>query len=504
MSVRSHVLVTLIGVVVVGFGLMYLVMAPLMENALRAEYRARSQWLAAAIAADLATVPPDKEAFAEAVARWRATLPDACVAVVSPWGALELDGPRSIATCLSRDESTTFLSRGLESGWFEAETLGIRLAVRTALQRPDWDKAGGLLYVTMARGLRTRVETLHRMILMFMALAVLLVSLIGYAALTRFIIRPVQRISKAIDRVHAGDMDARAAPSGGEELQALAGSFNRLTGKLKADEERIQRQISELKLINEKLEAARDSLVRTEKLASVGKLAAGVAHEIGNPIGIVLGYLEMLQRDDCTPEEQVLFVEQSLIATTRIKTIIADLLEFSRPDPRQAEPRANVGRVVDSALQLLEPQKRMKHVTVTTHMPDLPIRAAIAESRLQQVLINLLMNAADATVGVAGARIDVDVEFGKDAEGTDRVMVVVKDNGPGVSEDLHQRIFDPFFTTKAPGSGTGLGLSICHGIITAIGGHLTLDTSADGARFVIDLPRLAATEELIYRPIDFS
>lgn len=483
---------------------MYLAMAPLMENALRAEYRARSQWLAAAIATDLATIPADKEAFGEAVQRWRATLPDACLAVVSPWDSLELDGPGSIATCLSRDESATFLSRGLESGWFEAETLGTRLALRTALQRPNWDKAGGLLYVTNARGLRTRVETLRQMIVMFMALAVLLVSLIGYAALTRFIIRPVQTISKAIDRVHEGDMDARAAPTGGEELQALAGSFNRLTGKLKADEERIQRQISELRLINEKLETARDSLVRTEKLASVGKLAAGVAHEIGNPIGIVLGYLEMLQRDDCTPEEQASFVEQSLIATTRIKTIIADLLEFSRPDPRQKEPRANVSRVVDSALQLLAPQKRMKHVTVTTHVPDLPIRAAIAESRLQQVLINLLMNAADATVGVAGARIDIDVEFDKDAECTDRVRVVVKDNGPGVSEELYQRIFDPFFTTKAPGSGTGLGLSICHGIIAAVDGHLTLDTSAEGARFVIDLPQLAATEELVYRPLDFS
>ncbi len=323
-----------------------------------------------------------------------------------------------------------------------------------------------------------------------MGLSLLMVSLLGYAALTWAIVRPLDRTIRTIEKVQSGDLAARVTPTGGRELREVAEAFNRLVRTLELDDSRIRHQITELKLMNQQLEQAHEKLVRSEKLASVGKLAAGVAHEIGNPIGIVLGYLDLLQRD-VTPEQRAQYLGQAQEATRRISRIIRDLLDFARPGGDGTET-GDAGRVIRATVQLLEPQKRFKNVSLTSTVPDdaaLPV--AIADNRLQQVLVNLLLNAADATSQETAPSIELSADIRDET-----VEIRVADNGPGVAEGDRRHIFDPFFTTKDPGEGTGLGLSICHGILTNHGGDIHVEPHADrGAVFVITCPRPAPVAE---------
>ena len=488
MGARTHILLTVIGVVVVGFGLVFLVVEPLIEGALRSDHEERARWLAQVLARDLAQSTRNEDDLTERLAELSSAANDVCLGIVDSARQVSLQTRDDLRHCLSEDELSQLLKKPDESRWFETKLHGQRLGLTTVLHVQSMAAPGRLVMVTQVHGVAGRLSAARTTLLLFMGLALLLACVIGYTALTQLIIRPLDRTAKAIDRVHAGDMDARAVPSGGVELRQLAQSFNRLTRKLKEDEQRIAHQISELKLINEKLERARDSLVRSEKLATVGQLAAGVAHEIGNPIGIVLGYMEMLGSDDVTDEERREYVARCAVATERISGIIKDLLDFARAEPDASLVEADAAYTINATLQLLEPQKPFRHVTVEFEPPLQPILVGLEERRLQQVLLNLLMNAADATRDQAEpAVIGIRVE-----EKRDRILIHVTDNGPGMSRSVRSKVFDPFFTTKEPGSGTGLGLSICYNIITTCGGDIRVESGArKGTTFTLDLPPTA-------------
>jgi two-component system NtrC family sensor kinase len=299
----------------------------------------------------------------------------------------------------------------------------------------------------------------------------LLVVGLGFFVLTRLVVRPLQAMESATARVTAGDWDQNIETTGPREVAALARSLNQMTASLASQ---------------------REQLIRTEKLASVGQLAAGVAHEIGNPLAAVLGYVDILRSDllvepgarpllDAGERRDTL--DRVKAETQRIHRIIQDLLAYSRPTVEAPQPTAP-GKILRSSEALLRPQARFRAVTVTA-VPDEAAWPAVLASpgRLTQVFVNLLINAADAmnakgTVTVTCRRVgfDVRVEF--------------HDEGPGISPEVERKIFDPFFTTKDPGQGTGLGLSISQSIIEAFHGTLTLAPAepGKGATFVITLP----------------
>jgi two-component system, NtrC family, sensor kinase len=294
----------------------------------------------------------------------------------------------------------------------------------------------------------------------------LLVLALGYFVLTQMVVKPLRLMERATAQVSAGDWDHHIVLPGPSELQALAQAFNHMTSSLAAQHEQ---------------------LIRTEKLASVGQLAAGVAHEIGNPLAAILGYVDILRSDSAgtrpLPEEDRRdALDRVKAETQRINRIIRDLLEYSRPShekPTAIDPL----RVVRSARALLAPQARFRDVrlTIIPDQDDWP-KVMAAPSRMTQVMVNLLLNAADAMDGKGSVTVAC-----TSVEG--RVHISVGDEGPGISRELHGRVFDPFFTTKAPGQGTGLGLSISRSIVENYGGTLELDPAAEkGARFVIDLP----------------
>ncbi len=307
----------------------------------------------------------------------------------------------------------------------------------------------------------------------FLGLAIadaLLVLMLGYLVLTRFVVRPLQAMQLATAKVSGGDWDQRITPDGPREIAGLAAAFNHMT---------------------QSLSAQREQLIRSEKLASVGQLAAGIAHEIGNPLAAVLGYVDILRLDakpDVRPlsiAERADMLNRVKAETQRIHRTISDLLAYSRPSKEDALP-TDPRKVLRSTIELLAPQARCKGVTITVTDPDdsdsWP-NVLVSPERLTQVLVNLFLNAADAMNG--DGQIHVRCE-----STADQVRVLVTDEGPGIKPDLVRKIFDPFFTTKDTGKGTGLGLSISRSIIESYGGTLELERlESKGATFVITLPR---------------
>ena len=325
------------------------------------------------------------------------------------------------------------------------------------------------------------------MLLLFMGLTLLLICLAAYGLLTGMIVRPISQMLRMIERVIGGDLEARVTPGGGQELRRLAETLNRMTKALHGERLKRSAHITELKLINRELEQAQNRLIRSEKLASVGQLSAGIAHEIGNPVGIVLGYLEILQRPELESEERARYIQQALDATKRISDIIRELLAFSRLEKTaDSLGPCDVGAVISKTLSLLQPQARFQHVT--THVVDrgMEFSVALSEGRLQQVLLNVLLNAADA-MAEQEEEATIHIELSRQSG---LVLISIADTGPGLSSEIMDTVFEPFVSTKESGHGTGLGLSVCESIADLAGGSIRFVPPATprGATVRIELP----------------
>jgi two-component system NtrC family sensor kinase len=220
-----------------------------------------------------------------------------------------------------------------------------------------------------------------------------------------------------------------------------------------------------------------------ERLGSLGLLTAGVAHEINNPLEGIENYLALLERDPASPEKRRRYVEMVRYWFHRIRDIVRDLSTFARPGV--AGTRAELGDVVAHALRMVAYTKDFKAIRVHQDGLASPLAVAGDRGRLEQVFLNLFLNAARAMKGRGDLTVRARALRGS-GEGPGQVEVIVEDTGPGIPEDSLDKIFDPFFTTT---DGIGLGLSISYGIVRAHGGLLEAQTRDEGgARFVVRLP----------------
>lgn len=281
------------------------------------------------------------------------------------------------------------------------------------------------------------------------------------------LIRPVDMAVAAVRRATSSGLTESRG-----DIAVLSDHLEVLARAEREANRKVDRLAAEIRRMREDLKGAQATLLRAEKLASVGQLAAGIAHEIGNPIGIILGLADLLKDGEVRAEEARAFAGQIREAAGRVDAIIRDLLQFARPK-RDEEASADVREVLEATIQLLRPQKRFKGVEVRTELGDGPLHAEIRASQLQQVLVNLLLNAADAMKGRGLVTVRA---YRQDRE----VFIEVEDEGPGVPVEDRGRIFDPFYTTKAPGEGTGLGLPICAQIVEIYGGEIRVDDAREG------------------------
>jgi PAS domain S-box-containing protein len=231
------------------------------------------------------------------------------------------------------------------------------------------------------------------------------------------------------------------------------------------------------------LEEAHLQLVQSEKIASVGRMAAGVAHEINNPLSGILIFAELLKGNLKDDSQNSKDIQEIIDQTLRCKKIVAELLEFSRQSVGKVSS-FSVQEMIDKSLNILVNQAIFQNITVQKkierNMPDIAGDAG----QLQQVFTNLFVNAADAMEGKGKLTIE-----GAYDQGNNRFVLSVSDTGPGIPEKLKEKIFDIFFSTKPVGKGTGLGLSICQNIVKLHGGSIVVETPSEGGtKFIVYLP----------------
>jgi PAS domain S-box-containing protein len=244
--------------------------------------------------------------------------------------------------------------------------------------------------------------------------------------------------------------------------------------------------ITERRRLEASVETERLKAIRAAKLAALGELAAGVAHEVNNPLAVIEGWLEVLRRTGPSGDPALFGegLEKIGQATDRAAEIVRGLRKIARDDAGAPPRRCSLREVVEQTLDLYRERLRSHGVDLRLAL-DADAEVLVRPSELWQVLVNLINNAHDAIQGRAERWIELRTErrYG------DRIAVRVTDSGPGVEPALRERVFDPFFTTKEVGRGTGLGLSISQRIMQDLGGALLLDDRPGGASFVAELPR---------------
>ncbi len=329
----------------------------------------------------------------------------------------------------------------VEDGQRQTDELTARLDARAADIR---------MKVTMARErLSGRCAALFA--------AALLLAVVVAVLFDRQISVPVRSLEAAAHRLGDGDLSTRVVAEGGHELASLARRFNEMAAELQSRERR---------------------LLEAERLAGVGRLAAGVAHEINNPLGVMLGYVRLIERRGVEQRDDVVQADAAMIRVEieRCQHIVAGLLDLARP-PKLALADVDVAALARDAVSPLPPLKDGRaHAVVRDHGASV---AVVDEGKVLQVLRNLLQNAVDAA---PDAVIDLDVVMTPDA-----VVVSVTDAGPGLTDEARARLYEPFFTSKP--KGTGLGLAVSRAFAEAHRGSLEHVASATGTTFRLTLPR---------------
>lgn len=362
----------------------------------------------------------------------------------------------------------------------------------------------GMLYVGF---LEEPFATAKRDAILWMLVAFIAVLLISgplFLLLAKSIFEPLEAMTKIMKRVEDGDLSARNGKVGATgEIGQVAAHLDSLLEQVQdRDRElrdwaallnsRVDRRTSELRDANTKLEETTQQLVMSEKLAAIGEITAGVAHEINNPVAVIQGNVDVMRETLGSTTEKVA-TELSLIdrQITRITAIVGKLLQFARPaDFSGSNAVANLETVLADCLVLVDHELSTKNILVQSNLEKTP-EVCIDQGELQQVIINLIINATQAMDVNGGLTLSLQ---NKAQDGQIGASLKLQDTGPGVATDRLGKVFDPFFTTKQ-GEGTGLGLSISQTIIQRAGGLISVrNHPKGGAEFQIWLPVLSDTE----------
>ncbi len=368
-------------------------------------------------------------------------------------------------------------------------------------------------------------------ILLLSVLQLLVVMVFGGWLLNRRFLTPVSELVSGIRRIAEGEYHHRIEPPDSLELSEISDNVNLMADRLISDQEVLAHNVRSLEATNRQLVQARNQAIQSARLASVGTLAAGIAHEVGNPLGAIMGYVDVAEgRMEASggDTELLAFIREE---AKRIDRIVRGLLDYARPAEKGVEFLAP-GEVIAHVRDLLVSQGQLAGVEHEWRLAeDLP-RIYVNRHRLEQVLVNLLLNAiqaggengpgkievtADTHVGPGTfllarreddppginylhrrrvARDEQGLEVGAFQTAEELVVITISDEGPGIDPESLEYIFDPFFTTKAPGTGTGLGLFISAQLVEGMGGRIDVTNRPEGgAAFAVSFPAVADEAE---------
>lgn len=383
------------------------------------------------------------------------------------------DGKRAVGTRLSEAVYDEVLERG---GVWSAPAFVVNDWYITAYEpiRDPQNHIIGALYVGLLQKpfAHARQAIATRFLMMMIVTTAIILVLIFFVAM--LVMRPIGRIVVMSRKVIAGDLSARVGVRPPGEIGVMCQAIDAMADAL------TQREV-QLKQVT------RQQVGRAEKLASIGRLAAGVAHEINNPLTGVLTFAHLLRQKPTMSDEDRQDLDLIIHETTRAAEIVRGLLDFARERPTLMEP-LDVNDVVRRTVRLIANQKKFERITIEEVLQgDLP-EVCGDMNQLQQVLLNLALNACVAMPDGGRLTIRTTTEDGK-------VVLRVSDTGCGIKEELLERIFEPFFTTQPVGKGTGLGLSVTYGIVEQHGGSIDVRSQeGQGSTFTICLPPNIPTE----------
>jgi len=342
-------------------------------------------------------------------------------------------------------------------------------------------------------------EVLRRtqyVLLIYILVNTVVFTFIGFYRMTRIVVKPLQRLVKRAEEYQDDNEIFFLSESEDNEFSKLSKALNRMLGHIAEDKEKLQSAVVSLEKANVDLKQAQKDIIRAEKLASVGRLSAGIAHEIGNPIGIINGYLELLKGNDISNTDREEFLQRTEAELKRIDTIIRQLLDFSRPSIEDVKT-VSVHEIIEDTIGASRFHPLMSDIDLDLRLFAKNDRVMADPNQLRQVFLNLMINAADAILsskvpkqGRISIISDVPKNIRNDStESKDVLRIDYVDNGIGIAETDLGNIFDPFFTTKAYGKGTGLGLSVCFMIVEKMGGKIEANSREDqGTTITVYLP----------------
>ena len=342
--------------------------------------------------------------------------------------------------------------------------------------------------------------------ILYSTLFIIFLTILYSFLIPQSLVKPIRQLTEFANRIATeGELSETIQLKNQDEIGQLASSFNRMIHALRKSQEeleewgkKLEKKVNErtqaLKSAYQQLEKAQAQLVQSSKLASIGELAAGMAHEINNPMNVIVGYSELLL-DEIGPGTQThAYVRGILEASQRISTIIRNLLTFARQGA-QEQSQVSIPTLLDQALSFIERRLARDGIRIERdYEPGLPNICARG-GQLGQVFLNLIINARDAILEKAGAAgedfdkvLNIQArKIQKDQMAT--IQIRFRDSGVGIKPENISRVFDPFFTTKREGKGTGLGLSISYGIIKDHQGNIQVESrEGEGTTFTIELP----------------
>ena len=334
-----------------------------------------------------------------------------------------------------------------------------------------------------------------------------LLALVGVAVLSGIVIlvggvmmvgRPLEELIAKVQRVGRGDFDHPLQPRSHDELGRLAVALNDMC-------EQLTSQHAELDSATAARIATLEQLRHSDRLNTVGRMAAGIAHEIGTPLNVVSGRAELIASGELSEQKcrQSALVIKS--ESQRIAKIIRGLLDFAR----QSTPHPHLqslNEIIEATATLMQPLAAKNQAEIVLEMPDVPLNGDVDAGQIQQVLTNLMINAIQSTDGEGRVTIALSDEVTRPPENPAAApclyrTIAIKDNGSGISKDDLEHLFEPFFTTKDVGHGTGLGLSISHGIVHEHGGWIDVQSELGrGSCFSIFLPAPTDHTNIPQRP----
>ncbi len=345
---------------------------------------------------------------------------------------------------------------------------------------PTGQQVVSVRYLISYDSIDARMQEARRHFVMI-AIAALFGCLIMVSLIARRITQPIASLTDGARSLARGELETRIVTESRDELGTLAQAFNDMAESLAANRAELTRKNEALSTANEHMQSMQEQLLRSERLAAIGQLAAGVSHEIDNPVGIILGNAELLledmKADDPLRDDVAAIIEEC----RRCKRITGGLLGFAR-SPEGHHDRVELNQLVKETIASLRPQMLFKDLDLKIDSSSENLSVTGDTDQLRQVMINVLLNAAQALQGAGQLKISL-------LKKSDHALVHIDDSGPGIPEVDREKVFQPFFSTKAHGEGTGLGLPLCRKLVEAQGGEIFVHKAPlGGARLSVSLP----------------